>query len=355
MIVTVNSQLLAAELRRLNKIVPTKPAIAILSHAIIATDAFGLQFYATDLELALTTQCNAQAELAGRVALPVARLLSLVEQFTDADVVIEADGTKAAVRCGAFKGRLQVMPVADFPTPAAVEGDGSELDAAVLRSLIARTRYAINASSSKHVLQGALLTLQGGGVAMVATDAKRLALATAGRTGIDQRFVVPAKALDVLSSLDDGSVMVTVGPRHLHFRQGDRLLTSRMLEGAFPAYERIIPRANDKLVEVERATLTAALKRIILVTEDNGAVYFNIEPGLLTLTAASAEIGSADEQVPVHCDAQLKVCISGRYVLDFLEAAVNPTVTLALKDANTAALLSDGDDSVAVIMTMRGN
>jgi DNA polymerase-3 subunit beta len=351
---TVNSQVLATELRLLNKVVPSKPAIAILSHCLMSADDHGFNLYATDLEIALSTDCQASVSMPGKTALPVARLLSLVEQFPDDDVIIQADGTKVLVSCGAFKSRLQAMPVTDFPRPPQVEGGSSIIDGASLRQMIGRVRYAINATAQKFVMQGALLTLSGQVAAMVATDGKRLALTTSGREGKDERIIIPIKALDMLAGSDAAEVELTVGPKHLHFASQGRLLTSRTIDGQFPAYDRIIPRDNELSVVVSRTALMAALKRIVLVSEDNRAVYFNVSAGKLELSSQSAEVGQAVEPLAVEYTGDaLKVCVNGSYVLDFLEAASGAQVTLKFKDAKSAMLLMDGDDSVGVIMLLR--
>lgn len=355
MIVTVNSQVLATELRLLNKIVPTKPAIAILSHALFRAEDV-LKLYATDLEVALGTECSARIEQPGRVALPVAKFLSLVEQFPNADVRIEAAKAQVLVTCGAFKSKLQAMPVADFPEPPQVEGTATSIDAAALRQLIDRVRYAVSPTSSRFVLQGALLTLAGPVAAMAATDGKRLSLATAGRTGPDQRVIVPMKTLDILAGQSEsGDVQLTVGERHLFFSVGGRLLTSRTIDGQFPAYERIIPRDNDKSFAVDVQQLAAALRRIVLVAEGNCATYLAIGRDALELSTQSAEVGSAQEVVRAAYDGPpLRFCVNGGYVLDFLNAAQGQTVTMSVKDANGSMLLTDGDSYVGVVMLMRG-
>jgi DNA polymerase III subunit beta len=352
--VAVNSQRLATELRLLNKVVPSKPAIAILSHCLMSADDHGFNLYATDLEIALSTDCQASVSMPGETALHVARLLSLVEQFPDDDVIIQADGAKVLVSCGAFKSRLQAMPVTDFPRPPQVEGDSSTLDGASLRQMIGRVRYAINATAQKFVMQGALLTLSGQVAAMVATDGKRLALTTSGREGKDERIIIPIKALDMLAGSDAAEVELTVGPKHLHFTSQGRLLTSRTIDGQFPAYDRIIPRDNELAVTVSKGVLMAALKRIVLVSEDNKATYFSITPGAIELSSQSAEVGQAIEAVACAYDgAPLKVCVNGEYVLDFLQAASGASVTLKFKDAKSAMLLMDGEDNVGVIMLLR--
>ncbi len=353
--IVVNSQILATELRLLNKITPQKPAIAILGHVRISADD-GLHLYATDMEVGLSTSCPARVERPGVLALPAARLLALVEQFPDADVSIGVDKGQASVTCGAFRSRLQSLPANDFPASPEVSGTSYQLDAEAFRQLIARTRYAVNAASSKYILKGALLTMTGDGAAMVATDSRRLALATMARTGPDGSMVVPVKALDMLAGGgEQGMLEVTVGDKHIAFALNGRLLASRTIDGKFPAYERIVPQDNDLTVTVDRLALTSALRRIVLVSEDNRATYFAASAGQLELTTQSAEVGAAAEVVKALYDGTpLKVCVNAGFVLDFLNAASSSTVTLKLKDAKSPMLLMDGDDHVGVIMLLKG-
>jgi len=354
---SVNSQRLAEELRPLARVVPSKPAIPIMSHALLTASDGGndLQMSATDYEVSLTTGCFAHVADPGVAALPVAKFLALVEQFPNADVSIEATNGQVTVKCGSFTSRMQALSALDFPTLPDVEGTSCVLDAAQLRQLIARTRYAINANGSSYVMKGALLALKGPGGAMVATDAKRLALSTIGRTGPDVTVIVPVKALDMLQSLPDGDVELTAGERHLFFRYGTRLLMTRTIDGQFPAYERIIPANNSRVATVDRQALAAALRRINLVSEDNRAVYFALTPDQLELTTSSAEVGTAHEVLPASFAGQLKVCINGGCVLDFLDAASGRDVEIKLQDERSAALLMDGDDHLAVIMLLRYN
>lgn len=351
----VNSQLLATELRLLNKVVPSKPTLAILSHALFTADGGTLSLHATDLEISLGTSCPASVQVPGAVALPVTKFLALVEQFSDADVEIVADRHQVLVACGAFKSRLQALPVTDFPVLPALDGAATMLDAAMLRRLIAKTRYAVTSVGSKYVLQGALLTLQGEVAAMVATDSKRLALATMRSDGNELRMLIPVKMLDMLAGqADEGDLEVTIGARHLFFSIGGRLLLSRMIDGEFPKYERIIPQNNDKVVTVDRGAFQAALKRAVLIAEESAAVYLSLTSGLMELSTASAEVGSADEALRVGYAAEpLKICVNGRYALDFLDASTAPTIMIHLKDALGAALFTEGNDHVAVIMLMR--
>ncbi len=355
MIISVNSQILASQLRLLNKVVPNKPVLQALSHAKLQAEEGKLHLYATDLEVGLKVGCPATVEKAGTMLVPVSKLLALVERFPDADVQLALQGDHVSIKCGNFKSKLLTMSAEDFPAQPPMAGSEHDMAGEVLKQGIARTRYAVSATASKHVLQGALLTVAEGQAAMVSTDGKRLALSMAPATGTDLRVVLPLKVLDMVSSHADGPVIVTVGDSHLFFVMGDVLLLSRMLDGAFPAYERIIPRKNEIKMTIDRAALAAALRRIVVLADNNVATYFKLAPSLLSLTSASAEVGSADEELPMEFSgAEMTICVNGEYVLDFLEACTGASITCSLKDESSAMLLEEGDDHVAVIMPMRG-
>lgn len=351
--ITVNSQNLAAELRQLNKIVPSKPAIAILSHTLV-TAAEGITFHATDMEVAMTSPCVGHVDEPGSAAIPVGKLLQMVEQFPDADVNIAVDDKHVTIKCEAFASRLQTLPVEDFPTQPVVEGVTSSIAAPTLRDLIAKTRHAINATGTKHLLKGALLTFVGETVAMVTTDGKRLALATASRAGIDMDVVIPVKALDVLAGgTYEGDIELMIGNRHLFFSYKDCLLTSRKLEGTFPAYNGIIPRDNTNVVQVDRHDLCATMRRVVLTAEETSAVCITLSEGLMSLSSASIGIGSATEDLAVgYAGPPLKVYINGPYLLDFLNAASGQSLTIAFKDGKGSALLTDGNH-LGVVSLMR--
>lgn len=356
---TLNSQALAAELRLLNKVVPSKPTIAILSHVLITAGNGELQLYATDLEVGLSITIPAQVDAPGTVALPGGRLAAMVEQFPDGDVTIgleQAAGKQnVTIKNGAFKSRLQALGAADYPPPPTVEGTNCTLDESTLRQLISQTRYAVNASSSKYVLQGALLTLAGNVAAMVATDGMRLAIVTAGREGPDAKVIVPAKTMDMLAlQPQGGDVELTIGPRHLFFQSGTRLITSRSIDGQFPAYERVIPKGNDKVASFHKQSMASALRRVKLVAEETKAVYVSLKPGVAELSSSSVEVGTATEVVEVGYEgAPVRVCVNGDYFLDFLNAAASQTITMSVKDAVGSMMLTDGEDHIGVIMLMR--
>lgn len=355
--VTINSQVLARELKLLDKIVTGKPAMPMLANVLLQTDGDQLNLAATDLEVAMTTSCSSWNQMQGRITIHAKRLLQIVDQLPNADVRLVGDATSLQLTSGNFRTKLQTMSADDFPDLAQVQGTTVTFPAQSFRLMIDRTRFAVSAKGEKRELAGALMVLtEDGKATMVATDGKRLALSTLKVTGAPVSALLPIKTLDVLASLDhQGDLELTSSERHLFFKMGDRVLTSRTIDGKFPAYERVIPRNNDKIVQVGRSAMAAALRRVGLISEESQAVSLNFANDLLTIESRAAQIGEADETVAANYQGDpISVVVNWQYVLDFLEAASSQTIEVNLKDSVSPVLMADGDDYLNVIMVIKG-
>lgn len=351
--ITVNSQILAQELRAVNRVTPAKPAIPILTHVLIRAADQKAIFWSTDLEVGLSTECASTVTVPGAVALPAKRLLDMVEQFTNADVHIVQDTTSIQIQCGGYKSRLQAMPTADFPVEPVVEGAVSVFSADALHAVIGQTKYAISDKSTKYVLDGALLSLTPTGAYMVTTDGKRLAVATMAYAGVKWEGVLPSKTLDALTSFGEGDIEFSCGPRHTFFRCADQRLTSRMLDGKFPAWNSMVPKSMPYKMVLARDVFTAALRRVGIVSDQGAAVTFTLSATELVMTSQSAEIGDAAETVPTRYDGPSMTCtINNTYVLDFLNAAKGDEIVVAIRDAVSPLLVSDGNTFLNVILLM---
>src|SRR5581483_11384777 len=215
---------------------------------------------------------------------------------------------------------------------------------------------------------GALFVLRPDAMNLVATDGHRLALVTVARDGkakqdADEiKAILPKKTLGELSRLlmeGDGDISYERGENHLFFHVGDRLLISRMIDGQFPAYERVIPKGNDKHIEFERDRLTNAVKRVALLSNERSrAVKFQIDKGKVDVTSSSPDLGEARETLPVDYNgAAMQICFNAQYVLDFLSAVATDAISLEVKDEVSQAVLhpvaAEGYEYTYVIMPMR--
>jgi DNA polymerase-3 subunit beta len=234
--------------------------------------------------------------------------------------------------------------------------------------MVAKTQFAITGEDTRYFLNGALFVLRPDEMNLVATDGHRLALVSVTRegksnNGDENKAILPKKTLGELGRLltegGDGDIGYERGENHLFFTAGDRLLISRMIDGQFPAYERVIPKGNDKHIEFERDRLTNAVKRVALMSNERSrAVKFQIEKGKVDVTSSSPDLGEARETLPVeYAGSPMQICFNAQYVLDFLSAVATDAVSLELKDEVSQAVMkpvaADGYDYTYVIMPMR--
>ena len=267
---------------------------------------------------------------------------------------------------------MQTLPREDFPTlPDAPGTVSASLPREALRQMIAKTQFAITGEDTRYFLNGALFILRADSLGLVSTDGHRLAHITVTREGArsaksgeeENRVILPRKTLLELGRLlaegGEGDIRYERGENHLFFNVGDRLLISRMIDGQFPAFERVIPKNNDKHVEFDRDRLTSAVKRVALLSNERSrAVKFAIDKGKVEIASSSPEFGEAKEVLMVdYAAAPVTICFNAQYVLDFLGVAETDTVSLDFKDEMSQAVLKpvggEGYEYTYVIMPMR--
>ena len=326
---------------------------------------------ATDLEVALRSRCDAAVSKGGSLTLPAKKLYEIVKALPETDVRIQEDKNGVKVAADKFDSRMQTLPREDFPSlPETTGAASATLPREALREMVAKTQFAITGEDTRYFLNGALFVLRSDSMSLVATDGHRLALVTVKREGADEavkageevKVILPKKTLLELGKLlseADADIRYERGENHLFFAVGDRVLISRMIDGQFPAYERVIPKGNDKDIEFERERLTNAVKRVALLSNERSrAVKFEIDKGKVDVTSSSSEFGEAREQLTVEYQgAPLAISFNAQYVLDFLNVADTDVVSLSLKDEVSQAVMkpvgAQGYDYTYVIMPMR--
>jgi len=357
---------LLRELQFFQGIVERKSTIPILANVLFEASDSEVRMLATDLEVSLRSRCEASVARGGAVTLPAKKLFEIVKALPDTDVRIEQDGSSVKVAADRFESRMQTLPREDFPTlPESAPDRGITLPRKALREMIAKTQFAITGEDTRYYLNGAQFVLKDGSMTLVATDGHRLALVTTPPEGNgipELKTIIPKKTLSELSRLlaeGDGDVVFQPGENHQFFDVGGRLLISRITEGQFPAYERVIPKGNDKRIEFERDRLTSALRRVaILSNERSRAVKLDVQPGRVEISSNSPDFGEAREQLAVDYDgAPLQICFNAQYLTDFLGVVDTDSVRLDLKDEVSQAVMrpigTDGGEYLYVIMPMR--
>ncbi|MDR1990700.1 MAG: DNA polymerase III subunit beta [Acidobacteriaceae bacterium] len=360
---------LLRELQLFQGIVERKNTIPILANVLMEAQGEEVRFLATDLEVALRSTCAATVTKPGSLTLPAKKLYEIVRALPDTDIRISEDKNGVKIAADRFDSRMQTLPREDFPTlPEASGTPTATLPSAALKEMIAKTQFAITGEDTRFFLNGAQFVLRASSMTLVATDGHRLALVTVKRDGTvtndadENKAILPKKTLGELARLlaeGDGDIVYERGENHMFFGVGGRTLISRMIDGQFPAYERVIPKGNDKHIEFERDRLTNAVKRVaLLANERSRSVKFQIDKGKVDVTSSSPELGEAHETLPVdYTGGAMQICFNAQYVLDFLSAVTTDVVALELKDEVSQAMMvpvgADGHEYTYVIMPMR--
>jgi len=362
---------LLRELQLFQGIVERKNTIPILANVLMEAKSDQVSFLATDLEVGLRSKCTATITKPGSLTLPAKKFYEIVKSLPDTDIHIAEDKGGVKIAADRFDSRMQTLPREDFPTlPESGGAATSMLARSAVKEMVSKTQFAITGEDTRYFLNGALFVLRPGDMSLVATDGHRLALVSVSRNGQgkkdadESRAILPKKTLGELGRLlsegdGDGDVSYERGENHLFFQVGDRMLISRMIDGQFPAYERVIPKGNDKHIEFERDRLTNAVKRVALLSNERSrAVKIHIDKGKVDVTSSSPDLGEAKETLPVeYAGASMQICFNAQYVLDFLSAVTTDVVSLELKDEVSQAVMkpvgAEGYDYTYVIMPMR--
>jgi len=362
---------LLRELQLFQGIVERKNTIPILANVLLEAKGDEVKLLATDLEVALRSRCKASVSKPGSLTLPAKKLYEIVKSLPETDIRITEDKNGVKVAAERFDSRMQTLPREDFPTlPESAGGVAVELPPSALKEMVAKTQFAITGEDTRFFLNGALFVLRSDSMSLVATDGHRLALVNVSRNGksskdkddSEAKAILPKKTLGELARLlaeGENAINYERGENHLFFNVGERVLISRMIDGQFPAYERVIPKGNDKHIEFERDRLTNAVKRVALLSNERSrAVKFQIDKGKVDVTSSSPDLGEAHETLPVdYTGGAMQICFNAQYVLDFLAAVTTDVVALELKDEVSQAVMkpvgAEGYDYTYVIMPMR--
>ncbi len=357
---------LLRELALFQGIVERKNTIPILANVLFEAKGDEVRMLATDLEVALRSRCQASVAKGGSLTLPAKKLYEIIKALPETDVRIAADKNGVKVAADRFDSHMQTLPREDFPTLPDASGKArATLPRGPLKEMVAKTHFAITGEDRRYFLIGAKFVLTPNSLTLVATDGHRLALVEVKHdVGITQDIgvILPKKTLLELGKLlvdGEGDVLFESGENHLFFEVGGRMLISRMIDGQFPAYERVIPKGNDKQIEFERERLTNAVKRVALLSNERSrAVKFEINAGKVEVTSSSSEFGEAREELQVdYAGPALTISFNAQYVLDFLNVVETDVVALSLKDEVSQAVMkpigAQGYDYTYVIMPMR--
>jgi DNA polymerase-3 subunit beta len=366
---TIERATLLKGLGHVHSVVERRNTIPILSNVLIeAGEEGGLRLMATDLDLQVNETLEADVSEPGATTVPAHTLFDIVRKMPEGSQVelIAAEG-RMQVNAGRARFTLATLPRDDFPVIA--EGDlptSFELPAATLRQIIDKTRFAISTEETRYYLNGIYLHVSDEAQPVLkaaATDGHRLARVTVPRPEGAQGMpgvIIPRKCVAELRKLldeVDGTVQASLSETKIRFGLGNAVLTSKLIDGTFPDYSRVIPTANDKLLKLDPRSLEEGVDRVsTIASERTRAVKMSLDRDRVTLSVTSPENGTASEEVSADYGADgLEIGFNARYLLDILGQIEGDTMEVHLADAAAPTLLRENDKAPAlyVLMPMR--
>jgi DNA polymerase-3 subunit beta len=363
---TIERATLLKSLSHVQSVVERRNTIPILSNVLIeARDDGSIRLMATDLDLQVDESIQANVATAGATTVSAHTLFDIVRKLPDgSQVEINAAEGKMQLSAGRARFNLSTLPRDDFPVIA--EGDlptRFELPAATLRQIIDKTRFAISTEETRYYLMGIFLHVADDALKAAATDGHRLARVTVAKPdGADGMpdVIVPRKCVAELRKLLDeleGTVEVSMSPTKIRFGLGSAVLTSKLIDGTFPDYNRVIPTGNDKLLKLDPKSFAQGVDRVsTIASEKTRAVKMNVDRDKVTLSVTSPESGTATEEIAADYGSDgIEIGFNARYLLDILSEIDGDTVEVHLADAAAPTLLRENDKSPAlyVLMPMR--
>jgi DNA polymerase III subunit beta len=366
---TIERATLLKGLGHVHSVVERRNTIPILSNVLIeAEEGGGLRLMATDLDLQINETVDANVTDPGATTVPAHTLFDIVRKLPEGSQVelIAAEG-RMQVNAGRARFTLSTLPRDDFPVIA--EGElptRFELPAATLRQIIDKTRFAISTEETRYYLNGIYLHVSDEAQPVLkaaATDGHRLARVTVprpeGASGMPG-VIIPRKCVGELRKLLDeldGTVQVSLSETKVRFGLGNAVLTSKLIDGTFPDYSRVIPTANDKLLKLDPRSLEEGVDRVsTIASERTRAVKLSLDRDRVTLSVTSPENGTASEEVSADYGADgIEIGFNARYLLDILGQIEGDTMEVHLADAAAPTLLRENDKAPAlyVLMPMR--
>lgn len=355
------------ELQLLQAIIDKKNTIPILSNLLLEAEAKQAKLIATDLEVGMKCRCQANVEKKGALTISAKKLYEIVRALPEAEINIEKlDNNWVLIKCQKAQFKIVGMPKEEYPSlPDYDFSRAVKLPASLVKDMISKTIFAATQEDTRFALNGGLMNLKANMLTMVATDAHRLCFFNCqlkeSFSEDEIQVIIPKKALIELKSMIEGEEEIAIGrsENHIFFKIGERILLSRLIEGQYPSYDKVIPKNNDKSLSLPTEQISAIIKRISLLSNERSkAIKLRFIPGKLEVSSNNPELGEAQEELEIAYEGEeLTIGFNAQYLLDFLNVVEDSEVVLEMKDEASQGLLKPAEKHdysyLYVVMPMR--
>ena len=365
--ITIDRSDLLRALSHVQSAVERRNTVPILSNVKLETGDASLTLSTTDMDLEITETVAANIAEGGSTTAPAATLYDIIRKLPDGavELTLEPGGAMLSVKAGRSNFKLSCLPVSDFPEIGAGEFPHEfSVSAAQLRELIDRTRFAISTDETRYYLTGIFLhEAESNGIQVlraVATDGHRLArfeMPLPQGAGEMPGVILPRKMVNEIRKLAEeaaADITVSVSANKIRFAFDHIVLTSKLIDGTYPDYQKVIPQNNDKIVEVDPKTFSSAIDRVSTISsEKTRAIKLTVDNKTMTLASQSPDSGSATEDIEVSNDnLALEIGFNSRYLLDITSQLEGDQCRIVFADANAPTIIQDAADASALYVLM---
>jgi DNA polymerase-3 subunit beta len=361
---TAEREKLLTPLQAVIGVVERRQTMPVLANVLLGVAQGKLSIAATDLEVELVAATEVNVQQPGDITVPGRKFLDILRALPEKSLVsISLDGDKAVIKAGRSRFSLSTLPAAEFPVIDDINAQQTvEIPRKELARLLEKTHFSMAQQDVRYYLNGMLLEIDGSMLRAVATDGHRLALCETtleSKAKTSQQVIVPRKGVLELQRVlnDEGTAALAIGTNHVRAQIGDVRFTSKLIDGRFPEYSRVIPSAPGAAIRADRDILRQALQRTaILSNEKYRGIRINVKKNAITVQAHNPEQEEAEEEIEVNYDGvDLEVGFNVNYLLDALAVIEGQEVELGLTDSNSSCLIRSpgGTDARYVVMPMR--
>ena len=362
---TIKREDILAPLQKVIGAVERRQTLPILGNVLLKSTGGDLSLTATDLEIEMVANIDSSGSEDFQTTIPARKLLDICKALPDSsEINFTVDESRVSLTSARSRFTLASLPAKDFPGLDEISALQSfSIPQNQLKSLFDKTSFAMAQQDVRYYLNGILMEISPGKIKLVATDGHRLALSeTELETGVeeDKQIIIPRKAVLELSRLlepGDSSANCMLSQNHLRVETSTLVFTTKLIDGKFPDYQRVIPVDGNKIMEVNRETLKQAMSRIaILSNEKYRGIRLTFSSGNLSIQANNPDQEEAEEELQVdYTESDMEIGFNVTYLIDVLNVLNSEKVQIKLKDSNSSAIISDSQDdsSLYVVMPMR--
>ena len=362
---TIKRQDLLGPLQQIIGAVERRQTLPILGNVLFKSSGGDISIAATDLEIEMIARVTAENPDEFQTTIPARKLLDICKALPDGSSInFNIDETRVSLTSGRSRFTLSTLAAQDFPSLDEIEVQQTfSIPQNLLKGLFDKTSFAMAQQDVRYYLNGILMEIDPSGIKLVATDGHRLALSQASiESGVSEsrQIIIPRKAVLELSRLlesGDNPAKCELSQNHFRVETESLIFTTKLIDGKFPDYQRVIPVDGNKTMQVERETLKQSMSRIaILSNEKYRGIRLTLSSGNLSIQANNPDQEEAEEELQVEYDeSDMEIGFNVTYLIDVLNVLGSEKVQIKLKDSNSSAIMSDRQDesSLYVVMPMR--